>query len=327
MSAVLPRFSPVAKAVLCLLALVAFGFAQASKPDPFQPKLGPEGSAYNSQEFRFRIVLPTPPTIQSENDVATSFNSAAKDDSYRLKVLVIALNKASAAQDAGEYFAEFNKGMRDGGTQIAPCAAGLVSGMPAERCSFSKYDSTGMMIVVRRAGAAYFVSGEQERGGIREEQIAAAVSSFRLLPELETFTYADQGFRADFPTRPKLTEKGGGVVVQAFAARDRYMTMVSIDDLGAAQSAADPARLFPAIEHDFERSLAQVHMKLTGCEAVEFIGGLAAHHCQYDDDKNSGTLLIVRKGKKLYGLLAHQPIGSGSSAELDAFLRSFKFLQ
>lgn len=312
-------------ATLCLLASFAppLGHAQAAPAKPVTA----EGAAYNSQDFRFRIVFPRGPSVQAETESSTLFLSTDKDESYLVKVLVLTLDKEAATQDITPYFQQFNRGMKLGGTTVTQCAAGLVSGFPAERCAFSKAETNGLMIVVRRGGAAYFVSGEQERGNFKDAQIEAAVASFRLLPELETFSFAAQGFRADFPTRPKLTELGGGTVVKAYAGKERYMTMVSVDDLGPAQSVADPARLFPAIERSFERTLSSVHMQLSECTAVEFIGSLAAHHCVYDDDKNNGTLLLVRKGKKLYSLLAHQPRGAGSSAELEAFLRSFKFLE
>jgi len=213
------------------------------------------------------------------------------------------------------------------GSILSDCLPGVVSGAAAERCSLTRNDLAGVMILVRRGGVAYFVTAEQERGEFNDDQLNASISTFRLLPEFTTSTFVDQNFRADFPTPPRLAESGGGWVVKAYAARERYMTMVTIDDLGAPQAVADPARLFPVIERQFEQALKQLHMKLTDCQPVEFIGGYAAQLCQYDDDLATGKLLMVRRERKLYSLLANQPRGNGSSAEVDAFARSFKFLK
>jgi len=324
-----PQPNPFSKLALCLFVLLALAAAQDKDKDKDKKSDKPviaEGSAYNSQEFRFRIILPSGPQVKQEGST-TLFESQDKKGTYWIRVLIIPLDKEAAEKDPRLYFHEFNEGMQIAGSRLDDCLPGAVSGAPAERCSLTRNDLAGVMILVRRGGVAYFVTGEQERGEFNDDQLKATVSTFRLLPEFTTYTFVEQNFRADFPTAPKLAESNGGWVVKAYAAHERYMAMVSIDNLGAPQAVADPARFFPPIERAFEQTLQQLHMKLTDCAPVEFIGGYAAHFCQYDDDLATGKLLLVRRDRKLYSLLANQPRGNGSSAEVDAFARSFKFLK
>src|SRR4051812_23846216 len=121
MSSVPPQLKALAQAALCLLLLARVAAPQAADR-PKEPwatyKPVAEGFAYNSQEFRFRVVLPTDPTIQPENESTTAFYSAAKDEGYHLKVMVIALDKEAAEQDLQAYFTQFNKGMHDGGAAV-----------------------------------------------------------------------------------------------------------------------------------------------------------------------------------------------------------------
>ena len=284
---------------------------------------------FNSKEYRFRVVFPDAPRVQLDPSSA-SFEASDPDDSYSVKVLVVTLDHDAALADLGTYLHELDQGMRLNGATLTNCLTGLVSNATAVRCDLSKPNSRGMMILVRRGGVAYFVSAEQDRGNSKDKQVAAAVRSFLLLPEQETYTFADQNFRAGFPTSPRLSTlgpNGDGVVVKAVAAHDRYMTMVAIDDLSESQVKADPAAVFPVVERSFEQTMASSHLQLTDCAPVEFVGGYAAHGCQYNDDRATGSLLLILREKKIYSVLANQPRGNGSDAEIDAFIRSFQFLK
>lgn len=320
MSAVLPiPRLPVVAGLVLALALGCLA-APPGKPQPLA------AAPFNSPDFRFHILLPTRDPLLKPAGTATVFISSAPDQSYTVKVVVTTLDSAAAKQEVSAYFREFKKGMRDAGATVVDCLPGTISGAPAERCLYNTYDTTGKVLLVRRDGVAYYVSAEQPRGNSKDAEIEASLRSFWLLPEVDSYTFAEQNFRAGFPTRPKMTEAGGGVVVKAYAGRDRYMTMVSIDNLPDAQASGDPARVFPAVERSFEQGLREHQVRLSECAAVNFIGGHPAHFCKYEDDKNTGKLLLVRRDKKIYSVLATQPRGNGSDEEIDLFVRTFKFL-
>src|SRR2546423_1138438 len=155
MSAVHPLSSPLARAVLCLLlaASAAGPAAGQATPAAAPARVAVEGSAFSSQEFRFRIVFPNKdPKVLQESEGAISFTSADKDETYWLKVMAITLDKEAAAKDPVAYFQEFNKGMKEGGVTLTDCLPGTVSRMPAERCTLLKRNTDGLMLVTRRGG-------------------------------------------------------------------------------------------------------------------------------------------------------------------------------
>ena len=314
-------------AAVCLLVLGA--------AVPAQEPVLPSGFLYYSRDYRFRVTLPARnPTITQpppkEGDLPTTiFHSAAKGDAYAMSVVVYQLDSHMAHSQFPEYFRQFKEGMKYYGTSLDGCQQGSISDYPAERCVVSNYDGIGVMLLVRRGGVSYYVAGTQDRAHNNEQLIGRNVSSFLLLPELEPFTFQEEGFRASFPAQPKLTHarEGTGVIVQSFAAANRYMTMVVIDDLTPAQLALDDPRLFGSVERQYEQVLANVHLHLTECAAVRFVGGFPAHYCTYTDDKNAGKLLLVRHGKKLYSVLAHHPKDNGSDAEVEQFVKAFELLR
>ena len=291
----------------------------------------PSGFLYRSPEFRFRVTFPSrnPSVMQQKGPLPpTIFESTAKGDAYTMRVVVYQLNAHMAHLEFPAYFHEFQEGMKFNGTSLAGCQLGSISDYPAERCVVSNYDGIGLMLLVRRGGVSYYVSGIQDRAHNNDEQIRNNISSFLLLPELEPFTFEDEGFRASFPAQPKLTraQEGQGAIVQAFAAANRYMTMVAIDELTPAQLKLDDARLFLGMQRQDEQALAQVHLRLTECAAVTFVGRLPAQYCTYTDDRNAGKLLMVRRGPKLYSVLAHHPRDNGSDSEVEEFCKSFRFV-
>jgi hypothetical protein len=319
----LPSLRRCLTAGLCLLLLGAVTCAQA-------PVL-PSGFLYHNQEFRFRVTLPSrnPSMTQQQSGTqhATVFESTARGDAYTMRVVIYQLDTRMAHLEFPAYFREFQEGMKYFGTSLAGCQQGAISDFPAERCVVSNYDGIGLMLLVRRGGVSYYVSATQDRAHNNDEQIRNNVSSFLLLPELEPFTFEEEGFRASFPAQPRLTRaKDGGAIVQAFAAANRYMTMVAIDDLTRAQLALDDAHLFASVERLDEQALASVHLRLTECAAVQFVGGLPAQYCTYTDERNAGKLLMIRRGPRLYSVLAHHPRNNGSDAEVEQFTKSFQFV-
>jgi hypothetical protein len=307
---------------------MAMGVCLASIGTAAQAPRSAPGYLYYSRDYGFRVMLPSRNPQVTQQEKATLFASSGRGDPYDLRVVVYQLDAVTAHQDFAEYFRAFQGGMKQNGTSMTGCQQGLVSNAPAERCVVSDVDGIGLMLLVRRGGVSYYVAGLQDRSRADDAQISAAVGSFLLLPELEPFSFVEHGFRANFPAHPRVTRasEGNGVIVQAFAAADRYMTMVSIDDLTPAQRALDAPHLFAGLERQDQIALQQVHLRLSECAPVGFLGGLPAHYCTYDDDQNTGKLLLVRHGDKIYSVLAHQPRGSGSDAELEQFVHSFQFL-
>lgn len=322
------RTSRLVAVSLSLVFLGAPLMAQQKQPAP-QPQrvIVPEGTPYNSAEYRFRMVFPGEPRITLGRDQSTIFSASTADERYTVRIVIIPLDQAAVALPFDRYFAGFARGMKLNNAELTECGYGLVSNADAMRCVVRKYGSDGMMITVRRGGVVYVVSAEQRRGDINQAQIVAAIGTFRLMPELVNYTFAAQNFRAQFPARPKLTEIGGGTLVKAYAARRRYMTMVAIEPLSDAEAALEPARFFAAFARRQEQALRQNKLRLTECAAVEFVGGYPASYCTYEDEASTGGLLLVRRDKQIYSVLAHQPRGNGSSAEIDGFIRSFKFLK